>query len=390
MAEPAPGPLAALDGAGSPHARGVLVIDARFPTPDRDSASMRITNIMALLREVAETVCFVPDDATRHRSSAARLRDAGIRVPDGGSPAEHLRRHGGDYRVVVLSRVDTAVKYLSLVREHAPAARVVFDTTDLASVRGLRGAKVTGNRGLLGQALAAKRNEQTVTTGADCTLVVSLEEKAALAAECPAARIHVLSEVHAMPEWPRPAAARRDLVFVGAFPHHPNADAMEYFLRDVHPRLSARLPGVRTLIVGTEPPDWLARRASADVVVAGHVPDLAALLDRCRVSIAPLRYGAGVKGKVVLSMSYGVPVVGSTVAAEGIGARDGAEMLIADAPDEFVAKVARAYEDGELWRSLAANGRALVERRFSLQAGRRSIRELFAILGVAPTERPNE
>jgi glycosyl transferase family 1 len=363
---------------------GVLVIDARFPTPDRDAASLRMMNVLALLREMADPVSFAAADATVHRSSRSLLRAAGIGVVDDVSVVDHLRAHGGEYRVVFLSRVETAIKYLSPVREYAPGARLVFDTTDLASVRGFRGAKVTGNRSLLRQALAAKHDERVATSAADCTLVVSPEEQAVLAAECPTARVHVLSVIHTMHDCRRSHSERESVVFVGAFPHHPNADAMEFFFQDLHPRLKERLPGLRTVIVGTQPPDWLRLRASEDVVVAGHVPDIGPVLDRCRVSIAPLRYGAGVKGKVLLSMSHGVPVVGSTIAAEGIGARDGEEMLIADDPRVFVTRVADVYEDERLWNRLSANGRRLVERDFSLEAGRRSVRELFALLGIAP------
>ncbi len=390
MAEPAPAPIVAADGPAARDGRGVLVIDTRYPTPDRDAASLRMMNVLALLREVAGPVTFAADDAGAHRSSRALLRAAGIRVVDDVSVEAHLRARGRDYRIVVLSRVDTATKYLPLVRQHAPDARLVFDTTDLASVRGLRGARVTGNQNLLRQALVARREERAAASAADCTLVVSAEEQATLMADCPGARVHVLSVVHALPEYRPSRAGREGLVFVGAFPHHPNADAMEFFLREVHPRLRERLPGVQTLIVGTEPPEWLRQRAGPDIVVAGHVPDIGTALGRRRVSIAPLRYGAGVKGKVILSMSHGVPVVGSTISAEGIGARDGEEMLIADAPDELVAKIALAYEDEAVWHRLSANGRRLVDREFSLDAGRRSVRELLALLGVATNSVPVE
>jgi len=384
----APEPIVTAAGPAADDGRGVLVIDTRYPTPDRDAASLRMMHVLALLREVAGPVTFAADDATAHRSSRELLRAAGVRVVDDAPVEAHLREHGRDYRMVVVSRVDTATKHLLLVRRHAPGARLVFDTTDLASVRGLRGARVTGNQSLLRQALAARREERAAASAADCTMVVSVEEKAALAADCPGARVHVLSVVHALPECRPSRAGREGLVFVGAFPHHPNADAMEFFLRDVHPSLRERLPGVRTLIVGTEPPEWLRERAGPDIVVAGHVPDIGTVFGRCRVSIAPLRYGAGVKGKVLLSMSHGVPVVGSTISAEGTGARDGEEMLIADAPDELVAKIALAYEDEALWHRLAEKGRRLVERDFSLAAGRRSVGELLALLGLAPSLAP--
>ena len=111
--------------------------------------------------------------------------------------------------------------------------------------------------------------------------------------------------------------------------------------------------------------------------IHGHVPDLAPWLDRSRIALAPLRYGAGVKGKINQSMAHGLPVVATACAVEAMHLRDGEDVLVADEADAFADAVVRLYRERELWERLAANGLASVERHFSPDAARGAVREVF-------------
>jgi len=113
--------------------------------------------------------------------------------------------------------------------------------------------------------------------------------------------------------------------------------------------------------------------------VHGYVEDIAPYMDGCRVSVAPLRYGAGVKGKVNMAMSYGLPVVATSVAVEGMHVEAGADVLVADEADAFADDVIRLYGDEELWNRLSANGLANVARHFSFDAARNAMRDLLGI-----------
>ena len=125
-------------------------------------------------------------------------------------------------------------------------------------------------------------------------------------------------------------------------------------------------------------PHEIARLADIPGVrIHGHVPDLQPLLDGARVSIAPLRYGAGVKGKVNQAMAHGLPVVATTAAVEGMHLRDGEDVLVADDAAGFADAVLRLHDDEALWSRLSANGRDNVARHFSLDAARAVVRELF-------------
>ncbi|HZQ07511.1 MAG TPA: glycosyltransferase family 4 protein, partial [Anaerolineae bacterium] len=130
-------------------------------------------------------------------------------------------------------------------------------------------------------------------------------------------------------------------------------------------------------IIGSEPPHWLKELSDPKILVTGYVRDLAAYLNRCRLTIAPLRYGAGVKGKVLESMSYGVPVVATSIAAEGIPAQDGCALLIADDPLRFADAVMELYMNQTLWNELSINGLVLIENYFSASVARAALVRLF-------------
>ena len=207
----------------------MLVVDAWMPTPDLDSASLRIVNLLSLLKEMSRSVTFGTDDPLSRTPPPGLLEGLGVEVlrpPATASMDAHLEREGGRYDLVILSRAHVASKYFRGARRHAPRAKVVFDTTDLAFLRGMRGAKVTGNASLLKQALQARADELALAREADCTLVVSPVEKDVLEKECPGAPVRVVSLVQPAVGSARPFAEREGIVFVGAFPHHPNVDAM--------------------------------------------------------------------------------------------------------------------------------------------------------------------
>ena len=157
----------------------------------------------------------------------------------------------------------------------------------------------------------------------DVTITLSDAELALLRAELPEKHVALLPWIVRPAAAPPGYAARRDLIFFGSFMHPPNADAIVNFVQTLWPALRARLPGVALRIVGSGQGAGIARLAGDGIEVVGHGEDLQAVLDRARVAIAPLRWGAGFKGKVATAMAAGLPNVVSPVAAEGMGIADG-------------------------------------------------------------------
>ncbi len=196
-------------------------------------------------------------------------------------------------------------------------------------------------------------------------LVVSDVERDLLADLAPQAKVIVLSNIHDRHEYGAPFGQRAGLLFVGGFRHPPNTDAVLWYASEILPKIRTRLPGVKSYIVGADPPATIRRLAADDLVIAGFVPDLTPYLEGCRVSISPLRYGAGVKGKVNQAMSFGLPVVATTPSIEGMHLTPGKDVLVGDDPQAFADAVVLAYRDQSLWEKLAAGGRDNVSRHFS-------------------------
>jgi glycosyltransferase involved in cell wall biosynthesis len=213
----------------------------------------------------------------------------------------------------------------------------------------------------------------------DVTLVVSPVEKDLLDQLVPESKVTVLSNVHQVYAGGKPFAEREGLVFIGGFRHPPNSDAMFWYAQEILPRVREKLPGVKTYVVGSDVPATIRKLAAEDFIVTGYVPDIAPYFTGCRVSISPLRYGAGVKGKVNLAMSYGVPVVATTPSIEGMYLTPGVDVLTGDEPEAFAAAVARVYTDERLWNALAEGGRENIRAHFSRQVARGVITRLLAL-----------
>jgi glycosyltransferase involved in cell wall biosynthesis len=228
-------------------------------------------------------------------------------------------------------------------------------------------------------ARASRDEELGVIARSDVTLVVSPIEKAVLQEVAPQAKVLLLSNIHEPMAGGKPLAEREGIVFIGGFQHPPNTDAVLWYAREVLPRVRQRLPGVKTFIVGSKVPATIRALAAPDFVVTGYVPDVAPLFTDCRVSIAPLRYGAGVKGKVNLAMSYGVPVVATPAAVEGMHLVPGEDVMVADDAEQFAAAIERAYRDEALWYRLSAAGTENVKRHFSRAVAKKALQELFAL-----------
>ena len=362
--------------------RQVLVVDAETPRPRHDSASLRMVNLMRLLVGEGAHVVFLPADLRAAGEDTAALRQLGVEswhAPFAASVASWMRAHGHRFDVVLLSRHYVAAELLPLVRRFAPQARIVFDTVDLHFLREKRGADIAGDDALRRSAGKTRDRELALMRQADATLVVSPVERDMLAALLPpTTRVEVLSNLHEIAGNGAPFAQRRDLVFVGGFRHPPNADAMLWFGREVFPRIRARLPDVRLHCIGAEPPTGVrALQEIPGITVHGHVPDLAPYMDGVRVAIAPLRFGAGVKGKVNLSMAHGQPVVATPCAVEGMHLVDGHDVLVAEGADAFADAVVRLYGDASLWHRLSTNGRDNIRKHFSLDAARNAVRRIF-------------
>ena len=346
----------------------VLVVDSMTPEPTRDSGSLRLCAILRLLDEQGWSTSFLPDDGRASDSEIRVLGELGTEVlfrPAVPDLPQWLREHGSELHAVILCRHTVAGQYVSLVRKHAPQARLLFDTVDLHFLREQRAAELSGSAAMARQALASRKSELALIEQCDVTFVVSPHEQALLAAELPHAKVELLSNIHEVHGCRQPHATRRDFVFIGGFGHPPNADAVRWIASDILPALRLLLPDARVHVLGDVPDSMRGEFNVPGLELHGRVPDLAPWLDGALASLAPLRFGAGVKGKINMAMSYGVPVIATPVAVEGMHLEQGHDVLLADTAEGFAHAAHELQQNGDLWKRLSAASIDNVKRHFS-------------------------
>lgn len=357
----------------------ILVVDDRMPTPDRDSGSLRMVGLLQVMRRAGLFPVFIADNGS---APSATLNAMGIHQPNPGAwrIPKWLRANASNIQIVVLSRHLVAAHWLPLVRELAPDARVVFDTVDLHFLREQREAEVRANPRLQRHAKATRERELELVRRADATWVVSDAEYLVLREFLPTASVKVLSNIIDDDSPGLSFEQRSGLLFVGGLRHPPNRDAVDWLTREIFPRVRSRLGDVVLHLVGGDYPADITARLNAmpGVICHGHVPDIAPMLDSIRIGVAPLRFGAGVKGKINLGLAHGQPVVATSCAIEGMHLQAGHDVLVADDADTFADQIASLYTDPILWRSLAERGRENVRTHFSPGVAARVLLETIA------------
>jgi glycosyltransferase involved in cell wall biosynthesis len=356
-----------------PVSRGlVLVIDYHWPEPDRDSGSVDIFNLMQALKALGfEPILAAAEQHDGPQPARDRLIAQGIRCllpSDAPSVAHYVVRHGAAIDLCVLCRVYCGAAFLEMVQIHARKARLVFNSIDLNFVREERRAQLTGDAKLLAMIGQLREREEHVIRSCDATLVVSEAEYALLAETMPASLVAQMPLARPIHPPVTPFAQRRGIGFVGSFAHGPNADAMRMFLAEIWPLVRRGLPDCTLSIVGAGAPADLVDAADPSVQILGHVPDLGPWFESLRLTVAPLRFGAGAKGKVASSLSAGVPCIATPMAAEGMALGEAGGVLIESDPAAFAAAVIRAYGDAALWTRLSAGAIRYAETSLSLSA----------------------
>jgi glycosyltransferase involved in cell wall biosynthesis len=359
----------------------VLLAYPTFPEFDTNSGALRLFEIIRMLCAAGSKVTFLaeyPND----RQYRLELERLGVEcVTD---KEERLSASADRFRVFLQARAfDVAIfvhffmftAYAAFVRAFIPTCRLILDTVDLHFVRLEREASLSQNAALAAEAAETRHTELAAAREADQVWVVTGTERDMLIAALGGQRtsVYVVPNVHRVRDSIPGFHERNGIIFLGGYLHRPNVDAVEFFLEHVLPAVRRKLPDVQVSIVGSHPPDWFYERARRDrnIVVTGFVPDHRVLLDSHRIGIAPLRYGAGMKGKIGEYLACGLPCVTTSIGAEGMALGHESHVLVADDPTAFADATVHLYREEALWR------------RFS-EAGVRYIRDHVAPECVGP------
>lgn len=354
-----------------------LIVDACTPEPDKDSGSVRMVHLMEILRQEGYQVAFLADNRAWVDTYSENLQQMGVEVffhPHADGQSRPFKDLGISLDVAMVSRHYVATHYVEPLRRYCPKAKILFDTVDLHYLREERLAALEGDADLAKTAAQTRKDELGVAARSDVTVVVSGHEKEVLAKEVPELKVAVISNIHRVHGRRTEFEDRENIMFVGGYQHPPNIDSVHWFCEEIFPRVREQLPNVVFHIIGSKAPASVRKLGKLPGVrFEGFVPSMEPWLDGCRLSVAPLRYGAGVKGKVNSSMSYGQPVVASPPAVEGMFAKDREDVLVADSAEDFADRVVEAYTDRDLWYRLSDGGIRNVENHFSFDAARKAL-----------------
>jgi GT2 family glycosyltransferase len=364
----------------------ILVIDHYIPQSDRDAGSRTIFAYVKMFVDAGLQVVFWPDNLHRDRDYAKALQDLGVEVlydaqmtkPFGDWIAEHGRYI--DY--VLFSRAHISLNYIDSVIEHTRARRLYYGH-DLHAARLEREYAMTGRQELLRDIEFWRDAELDIWKRADVVYYPAQEEVDAVRRQLPGKAARVLTpyiySAREIADGRAQIEAGYDgppsLLFVGGFRHRPNIDAAIWLVRDILPQVKAAVPELSAVIAGSSPPPAVKGLAGPGVLVTDYVSDpmLERLYCSAAVAVAPLRFGAGVKGKVVEAMRFGVPVVTTPAGAQGLA---GAEHVLEIAPVAaagFADGIVRLLRDPDLARRRALQGLDFVEREFGYAAAVRRI-----------------
>ena len=356
------------DAEPSPCLRAVA-IDDRLPRLDRDAGSNAILSHLRSLQRLGFEITFIPvadfDPPARERAAMATLGVKCACAPFYGSVEEVLRRQSGLFDLVYLHRVGNAAKYEEIARETQPRARCLFSVADLHHVRTGRQATAEDRPEIALIANRLRFLEFTACALADVVVTHSSYEAAVLRKHLKPSKVHTIRwSLHATPT-AVPLEQRRGVAFIGGFGHEPNRDAARWLIGEIMPLVRRHDPDIECLLVGSDLPDEIAKLCGNGVVALGHVPDLATIFDRVRLTVAPLGYGAGIKGKVMESMAAGLPCVCTPIAAEGLDLPKALQALVHDDAPGIASAIHRVHSDANLNASCSQAGLAYVGSELS-------------------------
>lgn len=353
------------------HKPVLLMVDHYVPQYDKDAGSRTVFQYLKMFVDKGYNVKFIGDNFYRHEPYTTTLQQMGIEVLYGPYYAQHWKewiKENGDYvQYAFLNRPHISVNYIDFVRENTKA-EIIYYGHDLHFLREMRKYDLTHDKQALIDSNDWKEKEFSLMRKADVVYYpsnIETDEINKIDANIRAKAIvaYIFENVEAKPYH---FDKRKDLMFVGGFTHTPNVDAVIWFGEEVMPKIIKEIPDIKWYIMGSNPPQKVVEMANNNIIVKGFVSDeeLEKYYYQCRMSIVPLRYGAGIKGKVVEAMRYGIPVVTTSVGAEGItGAED--ILCIADDADALAREIITNYNNKECLKQISAKSYEYIKNNFS-------------------------
>jgi len=340
----------------------ILVIDSYVPCYDKDSGSRRLFQLLKIFRELNYHVIFVADNGFKDEPYVSLLQGLNIEVlytRDGYGTAitQQIKERLSLVDIAWLCHPDNHAKYAPLIRQYSQI-KIVYDTIDLHYLRMKRAWELSPqSRNIENMRLWVRMQSQELQAAqeADLTVTISSVERDILEQQT-VSNLAVVPNLHVPYTGDKPGFSEREgLLFIGGYNHKPNIDAVTWLCRKIMPLVWERLPKLTVTLLGSNPTKKVVDLAKDErIYVPGHVVDVTNYFLSRRVFVAPLRYGAGMKGKIGQSLEYALPIVSTKIGIEGMNLVQEKDVLEANMAEEFALEIIRLYQDEALWVRLAS------------------------------------
>lgn len=343
--------------------KNVLIIDEIIPEFNKDSGSRRLTEIIKLLLKNNISVFLVADlKQYKYKSNyIQKFIDLGVNVYQPSidnkgrlvTKEVFIQRISSKMNVAWLHRPMVFNKFHALIKAANPNVRLVFDMVDFHYVRLLREYELSGNPTLKAEAEKFLKIELENCKLADTVIAISKTDKHLLKQHFNASeKVVLISNIHQHIDKDSDFIGfenRKDILFVGSFRHDPNNDAVKYLKQIIMPLVWQTLPDVKVNIVGSYITEDIKVLASTRFNLLGFVDNINVTLNAAKLFVAPLRFGAGIKGKIGQSLEHSLPLVTTDVGAEGFDFENQQEIMIANSAEEIAHKIVALYTNKALW-----------------------------------------
>ena len=366
----------------------IVMIDHSVPKPDQDAGSYAAVQEIRLLQALGSHIVFIPDDFTYSPKYTKQLQAMGVEVlfsPYFLNSGDALTSVLPSASAVYITRFHYVEKHIKTIKAFSTKLPIIFNNADLHFLREIRQANSLDDEALLQNAMKTRDREVKVMKQVDAILSYSEFEHAVITSHTLQSKnIHKCPWVVEVPSQSACFDAREGVAFLGGYEHTANVQAVEFFIEQVMPLLREKGESIKVYIYGSHMPESFYQYACDDVHIIGYVESLDDVYLKHRVFIAPLFFGAGVKGKVLAAAAYGMPCVLSPIAIEATGLVHNVSALVAENTDDWAEYVSRLYLNEQEWNFIAKKQQILVKDSYSFEKAKSMMKGILQSVSLLP------
>ncbi len=335
----------------------ILIIDLYIPVFDKESGSQRLFQLIKIFKQLDYHLIFAPDNEIPEEPYTKELQQMGVEV---------LYRTYDYSQITVMKQIEERLPYIDIAwicrpnifEKYIPlfkksACTIIYDTIDLHYIRLKREAELFPSRSIDWQSM--KSLEQKCGEASTLTIAITDVDKQTLK-EMGLQHVEIIPNIHvANSDAYLPFEERNGILFIGGYNHTPNVDAALWLCNEIMPIVWSKYPDLNVTLLGSHPPEEVKKLAGPNVTVTGYIQDVSPYFKRNRIFVAPLTYGAGMKGKIGQSLEFSLPVVSTSVGVEGMNLKHDWNCLMANDTASFAEAIIQLYFDNKCWERISTN-----------------------------------